>query len=74
MMSFKIRQLGESGDNDDSNYDDSDNVSDNDGNDDDSDDDDVHVKWKDVKHGKEGKGDAEMTDTGHDDFTLTDYI
>ncbi|GJT43721.1 hypothetical protein Tco_0952436 [Tanacetum coccineum] len=35
---------------------------------------DVHVKWKDVKHGKEGKGDAEMTDTGHDDFTLRDYI
>ncbi|GJX99457.1 hypothetical protein Tco_0356476 [Tanacetum coccineum] len=29
----------------------------------------VNVKLKDVEHGKEGKGDAEKTDVGHDDFT-----
>nr|GEY22167.1 putative reverse transcriptase domain-containing protein [Tanacetum cinerariifolium] len=30
---------------------------------------DVNVKLKDVKHGEEGKGDAEKTDAGHDDVT-----
>ncbi|GJW30041.1 hypothetical protein Tco_0046916 [Tanacetum coccineum] len=30
---------------------------------------DVNVKLKDVEHGEEGKGDAEMTDAGHDDVT-----
>ncbi|GJR70542.1 hypothetical protein Tco_0016607 [Tanacetum coccineum] len=30
---------------------------------------DVNVKLKDVEHREEGKGDAEMTDAGHDDVT-----
>nr|GEZ64372.1 hypothetical protein [Tanacetum cinerariifolium] len=30
---------------------------------------DVNVKLKDVEHGEERKGDAEMTDAGHDDVT-----
>nr|GEY64112.1 hypothetical protein [Tanacetum cinerariifolium] len=30
---------------------------------------DVNVELKDVEHGEEGKGDAEMTDAGHDDVT-----
>nr|GEX66736.1 hypothetical protein [Tanacetum cinerariifolium] len=29
----------------------------------------VNVKLKDVEHGEEGKGEAEMTDTGHDNVT-----
>nr|GFB06452.1 hypothetical protein [Tanacetum cinerariifolium] len=54
----------ESGEDDDGNDDDSD-----DDNNDNSDDDDVNVKLKDVEHGKEWKGDAKMTDAGHDDVT-----
>ncbi|GKB06283.1 hypothetical protein Tco_0834516 [Tanacetum coccineum] len=30
---------------------------------------DVNAKLKDAEHGEEGKGDAEMTDVGHDDVT-----
>nr|GEV85402.1 hypothetical protein [Tanacetum cinerariifolium]GEZ17650.1 hypothetical protein [Tanacetum cinerariifolium]GEZ17652.1 hypothetical protein [Tanacetum cinerariifolium]GEZ17668.1 hypothetical protein [Tanacetum cinerariifolium] len=30
---------------------------------------DVNMKWKYVEHREEGKGDAEMTDAGHDDVT-----
>ncbi|GJW45466.1 hypothetical protein Tco_0074265 [Tanacetum coccineum] len=30
---------------------------------------DVNVELKDAEHGEEGKGDAEMTDVGHDDVT-----
>ncbi|GKC77010.1 hypothetical protein Tco_1127784 [Tanacetum coccineum] len=139
LMSFKTRQLRESGDDDDSNDDDSDDDdSDDDDNDDDSDEDDggnndvsddertesyedenlnlnqndddieeeyedeyvrtpssyestddenehvdkeeydrideklhkdMNVNLKDVEHGEEGKGDAKMTDAGHDDVT-----